>query len=94
MLQVHTQVLHKILQYSTIIGSNSLQHYTERLPLHNMKVAICCGVYLFGVTGLYFFVVNNQAFIVDPKCHRNMLPTSEGTQLRRMRQRVRMCCFN
>jgi len=59
-----------------------------------MKVAICCEVYLFGVTGLYFFVVNNQAFTVDPKCHCNILPTSKGTQLRRMRQRVRTCCFN
>ena len=58
---------------------NSLQHYTKWLPFHNMKVAICCGVYLFGVTGLYFFAVNNPAFIVHPKCHCNMLPKSEGT---------------
>jgi hypothetical protein len=61
--------------------TSSIQRYTKQLPFHNMQVAICCGVYLFGVKGLYFFAVNNQAFTVDPKCHRNMLPTSEGTQL-------------
>jgi hypothetical protein len=86
LLQSFTEVLHSLLQEIAINCYSSFSYYTKRLPLHNAKVNILCGSYLFWMTGPYFYEVSNQK---EPACYCNTLQIFWVTQLRRMRQRVR-----
>jgi hypothetical protein len=82
-----------LLQLRTINCSSSLQRYTKQLPLQSIRVAISCGVYLFGVTTPYFFGVNNHAITVEPEFYCNTLQTFLATQVQIIRQWVRNVWF-